>query len=166
MKLYVTYCSAEKREGIHPPDVLYISARITRFIARCRDVGVNWAILSALHAFFFPEQKRRNYNVTMQTDERYWLGIAIIKDGRKLSYTQSKQHILKLAKKLKQQAKARMIKHIIFYGPSPMMMKCYLGILHHAFDGCLKTHGWQDLIKHVKAKSRVIKVIHRINSIC
>ena len=165
-KLYLTYCSANKRLGVHPPDKLYISDRITRFIERCRIRGVDWAILSALYAFFFPDEEKEDYNVTFRTDKNYWLGIAVVRDQHKLSHLQSKQHILQLVKKLRRQANERFVNQIVFYGPSPKMMKCYLGVLHHAFDECSKSHGWRDLIKHVKDQSRTIEVVHRLENIC
>ena len=165
-KLYLTYCSANKRAGVHPPDMLYISNRITGFIERCRILGVDWAILSALYAFFFPDEEKEDYNVTFRTDKNYLLGIAVVRDQRKLSHLQSKQHILELVEKLKRQADERLVDKIVFYGPSPMMMKCYLGVLHYAFDECSKSHGWSDLIEHVKDQSRTIKVVHRLANIC
>jgi hypothetical protein len=165
-KLYLTYCSPNKRLGVHTPDKLYISDRITRFIERCRLVGVNWAILSALYAFFFPDEEKKDYNVTFRTDKNCWLGIAVIRDQYKLSHLESKQHIHELVEKLKRQANERHVHQIVFYGPSPMMMKCYLGVLHYAFDECSQPHGWRDLIEHVKDHSRTIKVVHRLENIC
>jgi len=164
MKLHVTYCSAKKSRGIHSPDVLYISERITRFIDRCRIANVNWAIFSALYAFFFPEEEKKDYNMTFRTDKNYWLGIAVVRDQHKLLYVQSKQHILQLVENLRHQARTRDVEQIVFYGPSPKMMKCYLGVLHYAFDGCSKLHGWYDLIEHVKSQSKMAKVIHSLNA--
>jgi len=165
MILYVTYCSAKKRAGVHSPDILYISDRITGFIEQCRMVEVNWAIFSALYAFFFPEEKKKDYNVTFRSDKNYSLGIAVVKDGRKLTYAESEQYINGLAITLDQQASGHAVEQIIFYGPSPKMMKCYLGVLHYAFDGCSKLHGWNDLIEHVKKQSKTIKVIYRLDSL-
>lgn len=165
-KLYITYCSAKKCSGLHRPDKLYISGRITRFVERCRSVGVDWAIFSALHALFFPNEEKRDYNMTFRSDKNYWLGIAVVRDERKLSYIESKQHILQLMKKLKRQTDEQHIDHIVLYGPSPKMMKCYLGVLHCAFDECPVSHGWRDLIEHVEDQSRTIKIVHRLESIC
>lgn len=164
-KLYLTYCSAKKRVGIHPPNMLYISDRVTGFIERCKMLGVNWAILSALYAFFFPDEEKEDYNVTFQTDKSYWLGIAVVRDQHKMPHLQSKQHVLQLVKKVKQQANERHIDQIVFYAPSPKMVKCYLGVLHYAFDECSKSHGWQDLDEHVKDQSRTIKVVRRLANI-
>ena len=164
-KLCLTYCSANKRSGVHPPDRLYISDRIIRFIERCKIVDRDWAIFSALYAFFFPDEEKKDYNVTFRTDKNYWLGIAVVRDQLKLPYLQSKQHILQLVEKLKRQANERLVDKIVFYGPSPMMMKCYLGVLHYAFDECSKLHGWRDLIDHVKDQSRTIKVVNQLANI-
>jgi hypothetical protein len=163
MKLNVTYCSGKKLSGIHSPDILYQSDRISGFVDECRKS--NWAIFSAKYGFFFPNEKKLDYNVTFKTAADYWLGISVLVDGGKLSPLLSKEHIVKLSSELKRQAEGRQIDRIVFYGPSPKMMKCYLAVLHYAFDGCQVDHGWQELIEHVKAQSRTIKVVHRLDSI-
>jgi hypothetical protein len=163
--LYLTYCSADKRAGVYPPDLLYKSKRISAFVTRCRRLNVDWAILSALYGFFFPDEKKRDYNVTFRTDNEYWLEIAVFENQQKLSYRQSKQHILGLAEKLKEQTAVRLVDNIVFYGPAPKMIKCYLKILHYTFDGCSQSHNWLDLIKHVEAQSCKIKRINRIERI-
>lgn len=164
-KLYVTYCSARKQSGVHPPKRLYISGRITRFINKCKTVGVDWAILSALYGFIFPEEEKEDYNVTFRTDKNYWLDIAVFRNQQKLPYLQSKEHVVQLVETLKQNANERSIDNIIFYGPSPKMMKCYLEVLHYSFDGCSQPHSWLDLIEHVKNHSETIKVIHQVENI-
>jgi hypothetical protein len=166
MKLYVTYCSGKKRTGFHTPDMLYISDRITGFIERCRTVGVDWAIFSALYALFFPTEKKKDYNVTLRTDNRYWLGITVIENEQKLSVERSKEHVLKLASTLRKQSAEHDVDQIVFFGPSPKMMKCYVSVLHFVFDDCSKSHDWRELIDHVKSTSNTIRIIHRRDSIC
>jgi len=83
-------------------------------------VDCDWAIFSALYAFFFPDEEKKDYNVTFCTDKNYWLGIAVVRDQPKLPCLQSKQHILQLAEKLKRQANERLVDKIVFYGPSPI----------------------------------------------
>jgi hypothetical protein len=95
-ELYLSARSAQKQPGVNPPEKLYISDRITRFIEKCKKTGVDWAILSALYGFVFPEEKKKDYNVTMRTDKNCWLDIAVIRDQQKLSRKESKQHIAKL----------------------------------------------------------------------
>ena len=82
--------------------------------------------------FSFLTRKSLDYNVTFKTAANYWLGISLLVDGRKLSPLSSKEHIVKLASELKRQAEERQIDRIVFYGPSPKMMKCYLAVLHYA----------------------------------
>jgi len=165
MSLYLTYCSAKKRKGIHTPDNLYISDRISKFINRCTVLDVDWAIFSALYGLFFPREKKKDYNVTFRTDARYWLRIAVIKDNAKLSPMESKTHISQLVKKLRSQFKKHTLDQIVFYGPSPKMMRCYLGVLHYAFNNCSKSHGWQDLVEHVAKKDEKLEVIHKLTLI-
>ncbi|KXB03303.1 hypothetical protein AKJ45_01970 [candidate division MSBL1 archaeon SCGC-AAA261F19] len=163
---YITYCSAKKREsGKWTPDKLYISQRIDRFVERCKDKSLDWAIFSALYGFFFPQQKKSAYDVTMKTDYDYWLGVAVIRNKEKLSRVESEKHLSQLIRKIKQQAKDRDIDRIFFYGPSPMMMRCYLEVLHYAFDDCSVVHGWKELQQHIEEDSNVIKVIHKISDI-
>jgi hypothetical protein len=126
---------------------------------------VDWAILSALYGFVFPNEEKEDYNVTFRTDKNYWLNIAVFRDQQKLSYLQSKDHIIRLVEKLKQKANERSIDRIILYGPSPKMMKCYLEVLHYAFDGCSRLHNWIGLIEHVKNQNGNIKVIHKVENI-
>jgi hypothetical protein len=165
MILYLTYCSAKKRRGIHLASELYVSARISHFIDWCKAAGVDWAIFSALHGLFFPDQKERNYDVTFKTDNNYWLGIAIIKEGKKLSSLESRERVSQLGEKLRMQAEKHDVSQIVFYGPSPKMMKCYLSVLHYVFDGCTKTHSWRDLIEHVTHQSKKIKVVHTLSPV-
>jgi hypothetical protein len=162
MKLNVTYCSGKKTSGIHPPERLYVSKRISRFIDVCKNTNSEWAIFSALYGLFFPNEKKPEYNYTFKTDYSYPLGVAVIKNGGKLPKKESKAHIENLSIELKKQAEFRRIEKIVFYGPSPKMMKCYLTVLHYAFDGCQESHDWSTLLEHVKSKSKMIKVVHRV----
>jgi hypothetical protein len=67
MRIYVTHCSAKKRESARrtgkavPPDVLYASERAQRFVRRCQRRRVRWAIFSDLYGVWFPREKRRWY---------------------------------------------------------------------------------------------------------
>jgi len=164
MILYVTYCSAKKTKGFFTPDILYKSNRIKRFINRCREVGVNWAILSAKYGFVFPDQQINDYNVTMKSNNRYWLGIAVVKDEKKLSVKESSDHIEELSRTLLQQSSQKRIDKIIFYAPTPKRAKCYLAVLHYAFDKCSEYHNKDELISHL-AKSEKVKVIRSLNEI-
>ena len=165
MKLNVTYCSGNKVPGVHSPDTLYISNRISAFIEKCKIIDSKWAIFSALYGFFFPEEEKPNYDFTFRTDHSYWLGIAAVVNGRKLSREQSKAHIDRLSSELRNQAKMQQLDQIVFFGPSPKMMKCYLAVLHYAFDYFQCSHGWAELIEHVKSQSKMIEVIHKLDSI-
>lgn len=164
MILYVTYCSAKKNKGVFPPDRLYKSKRISRFINRCKEVKVNWAILSALYGFVFPDQQIKDYNVTMRSDKKYWLGIVVVKDGKKLSVKESIDHIENLSRVLLQQTSQKQIDKIIFYAPTPRRAKCYLAILHYLFDKCSECHNSDELKFHLE-KSDKVKVIRKLNGL-
>jgi len=62
-KIYITHCSAKKNETLREtdkkvtPDQLYTSKRIQRFINRCKEKGVEWAIFSDKYGVVFPSDK-------------------------------------------------------------------------------------------------------------
>jgi len=162
MKLYVTYCSGDKCDGVYTPDVLYKSGRISHFVKQCSKAKHEWAVFSALHGFFFPREKKENYDLTFKTKRNHWLGIAVVMNGHELPYDKSRKYLLQLAEKLTKQIRDHNVEQIVFYGPAPKMMKCYLGVLHYAVDGCSESHGWNDLIEHVKGQSKMISIIHSL----
>jgi len=65
--LYLTHCTYKKdnklqRTGeIVSPDRLYTGVKINRFINRCKQVGVKWAIFSDLYGVWFPYEKHGYY---------------------------------------------------------------------------------------------------------
>lgn len=67
MRIYLTHCSREKlpaakRDGLeYPPDELYTDPGLQAFIARCRERGQAWAILSDRYGVFFPQEKHPYY---------------------------------------------------------------------------------------------------------
>jgi hypothetical protein len=62
-KVYITHCSAKKDNSFKgtgiktTPDKLYTAQPLQRFIKKCREVGVKWAILSDKHGVVFPNDK-------------------------------------------------------------------------------------------------------------
>lgn len=62
MKIYITHCSAKKDDNLRntgeavTPDRLYTSPRIQRFIQRCRERNVCWAIFSDKYGVWFPDE--------------------------------------------------------------------------------------------------------------
>lgn len=68
MRIYVTYCSAQKDDSLKntgigvTPDILYTSKkRIRPFMDKCKEKGVRWAIFSDLYGIWFPEEKHAWY---------------------------------------------------------------------------------------------------------
>ncbi|MHA1723809.1 MAG: hypothetical protein ACTSXH_03075 [Promethearchaeota archaeon] len=68
MRIYITHCSAKKNEKLKntnlevTPDILYLATPIQRFIRKCKEKGVNWAIFSDLYGVWFPEEKYCYYD--------------------------------------------------------------------------------------------------------
>ena len=66
MILRVTKCGwKKKKDGYYPPDELYLSERIRKFINFCKESSLDWAILSAEHGLFFPDENHGYYDTTL-----------------------------------------------------------------------------------------------------
>lgn len=149
MKLYLTRCSHRKRQGKYSPDKLYISSTIARFIDYCRRNLLSWAILSAKHGLFFPDEQHEDYNVTWKSDAEG--RCIVINESKRLNISQSAEYNRRLAQKITRQARNRGVSSIIFYTPNPVRTKCYLSMLHRAIQGCRLPHKkFSDIIEHVK----------------
>lgn len=67
MKIYITHCSAKKDDSLKntgkkvTPDKLYTAAPTQRFMNRCKDRDVNWAIFSDKYGIWFPNEKHEWY---------------------------------------------------------------------------------------------------------
>ena len=68
-RLFFTFCSAQKDDSLResgeavPPEELYTSQRVRRFIARCKAAPVRWAIFSDKYGVWFPEVKHKWYGM-------------------------------------------------------------------------------------------------------
>jgi hypothetical protein len=61
--IYITHCSAKKNNmNKGTPDQLYSGTKITKFMSRCKQLGVNWAIFSDKYGLVFPDQVIENYD--------------------------------------------------------------------------------------------------------
>ncbi len=62
-RIYVTHCSGKKDDSLRgtgkmvTPDKLYTSERIQRFIKKCKEKGVEWAIFSDKYGIVFPDDE-------------------------------------------------------------------------------------------------------------
>jgi len=67
MKIHLTHCSAKKAPALQctatavSPDVLYTATPTQRFMKRCRDKKVTWAIFSDKFGVWFPQVKHEWY---------------------------------------------------------------------------------------------------------
>ena len=67
MKIYLTHCSAKKEESLKNsmkkvyPFKLYTATPLKRFISKCQEKEVNWAIFSDLYGVWFPNEKHKWY---------------------------------------------------------------------------------------------------------
>lgn len=65
--VYLTHCTRIKRDSLKAtgkavsPDELYIGKKIQRFMTRCKDAGVNWAIFSDQYDVWFPHVRHKWY---------------------------------------------------------------------------------------------------------
>ena len=147
MKFCITRCSKKKHEGILPPDKLYDSSRIGRFVEYCKRNNFNWGILSAKYGLFFPAERNGNYNVTLESDKGCCLGIKVEIDGKRLLKKQSALKLKGSVENVKSQASNHSVGQVVFYTPNPKGAEAYLALLHFVFDNCEKTHSWSELLK-------------------
>jgi len=79
MRIYLTHCSAKKETGLQhtttsvSPDVLYTATPTKRFMKKCRETKVAWAILSDKFGVWFPHAKHEWYekDPATITDEEF-----------------------------------------------------------------------------------------------
>lgn len=66
-RIYITHCSAKKDNSLRGtdqkvcPNLLYIAAPTRRFMERCKEHGVPWAIFSDHYGIWFSREKRQWY---------------------------------------------------------------------------------------------------------
>ncbi len=67
MRIYITHCSAKKDELLKDtgkkvtPDRLYTATPSQRFMRRCKEKGVKWAIFSDFYGVWFPNREHKWY---------------------------------------------------------------------------------------------------------
>lgn len=67
MRIYLTHCSAKKNVSFRnsakltTPDELYTATPTKRFMSRCKEQRVKWAIFSDKYGIWFPEEKHEWY---------------------------------------------------------------------------------------------------------
>ena len=150
MKLCVTHCAKNKRDGSLPPDGLYVSRRIHQFVSYCKEKRLNWAILSAKYGLFFPEENKQKYNVTFKSNRAHWLGTQVVADGEELPRSNSDTILRELAKIVVAQIATHSVSKIIYYYESrgPIQPpKGYLALLHFVVDNCNRVHHWAELLE-------------------
>ena len=79
MRIYVTHCSAKKDDSLRytcnkvHPDKLYTATPTQRFMNKCKEKQVIWAIFSDLYGVWFPDIKHKWYekNPNTVTDKEF-----------------------------------------------------------------------------------------------
>jgi len=67
-RIYITHCSCGKDDALKgtdtkvSPDKLYTSTPIQRFMDRCKDERVDWAVLSDEYGVWFPGVRHKWYD--------------------------------------------------------------------------------------------------------
>jgi len=76
MKIYLTHCSAKKNGALRfsdekvIPEKLYTATPTQRFMNRCKNKNVNWAIFSDKYGVWFPNEKHEWYEKNPNTVTR------------------------------------------------------------------------------------------------
>ena len=66
-RIYITHCSAKKDNSLRytgkkvAPDMLYMATPIQRFMNKCKENEVEWAIFSDLYGTWFPDIEHEWY---------------------------------------------------------------------------------------------------------
>jgi hypothetical protein len=79
MRIYITHCSAKKDNSLKDtrrlvtPDQLYTATPTKRFMQRCKDKNVKWAIFSDRYGVWFPDLRHEWYEKDPDTanEEEY-----------------------------------------------------------------------------------------------
>ena len=67
-KIYITHCSAKKDDALRntgkkvTPDKLYTATPLQRFVGKCKEKGVEWAIFSDKYGVIFPWEEIEWYD--------------------------------------------------------------------------------------------------------
>lgn len=67
-RIYLTHCSAKKNDSLKgtgrkvTPDKLYTATPIQKFMNKCKEKGVKWAIFSDEHGVIFPNEEIEWYD--------------------------------------------------------------------------------------------------------
>lgn len=73
MRIYITHCSAKKETSLKntnikvTPDKLYTATPTQRFIKKCKERNVKWALFSDLYGVWFPTIERQWYDKDPKT---------------------------------------------------------------------------------------------------
>lgn len=152
MILRITKCGRrKKRDGCFPPNVLYLSSRIKSFIQFCKENSLDWAIVSAKHGLFFPDEKHSYYNTTFKTVNKR---CRYIVDDKLLEEIKSNTMFQALVEQVRTQAQERGVESTLFLESSkePWRGKCYLLLLHMALDFCDIHHEtFTQLMSHIES---------------
>jgi len=168
--LFVTHCGKEKKRGVFPPNEMYLSSRIQRFVKRGQEQGLPWAILSAKYGLFFPDEKKHDYDVTMRpcvSKPGYFLNIRVI-TKKVLSREESNSYVIKLREDVRHQLEAKRIQKVTFYTGGRQRGVAYIAFLHHAKDNCTSTPARQpDLEQHLQTcpRAKGLRLVHRLQDL-
>jgi len=83
MRIYVTHCSAKKDDSLKDtgeavsPDRLYTAKPLQRFMKRCKDKKVQWAIFSDKYGVWFPHVMHEWYEKSPDTVSEYEFKILV-----------------------------------------------------------------------------------------
>ncbi len=67
-RIYITHCSAKKDDSLRgtgievTPDRLYTAIPLQRFVKRCKEMDVEWAIFSDKYGIVFPWERIKWYD--------------------------------------------------------------------------------------------------------
>jgi hypothetical protein len=114
-----------------------------------------WAIVSAKHGLFFPDEQRDPYDTTFKF---FYGDCIVVQEGEWLSERESQAHVHRLVEGMGARLRELEIRRVVFYlgGAFERVSPCYLLVVHRALDACTDRHdSRQDLLDCISGAGRL-----------
>ena len=152
--LFVTHCSKDKNPAGGNAATMYESKRVRRFCEACNSAGVLWAIVSARHALFFPNEWHERYDTRLSFRGGQ---LCVYEESHPLSQVESGAHIERLVSAIRARLEELSIEKVVYYVETPPgWAVSYLLVIHRALDNCMKEHrSAEEVLKCVETAGRI-----------
>ena len=152
--LFVTHCSAGKNLAGGDPPSLYTSPRVRGFCGICTAAGVLWAIVSAKHALFFPNEWHEWYDTRLSFRGGR---LRVYERDDELSQPESEGHIQHLVEATRTRLTELRVREVVYYLEAPpRWATSYLLVIHKTLDRCTREHrSAEEVLKCIETAGRI-----------